>query len=91
MLRNIQALLTREKGLLETRKSNNVNKIKSFEDFQSSYKDSQDEDEVALLKNSCKRHECIEKGLNRATKLTFNKVFTEYRRDVEVYSVAKMV
>ena len=44
-----------------------------------------------MLRNSQKRHEIIDKGLSRLSKLNFNRVFTEWRRDIELVQVAKAV
>lgn len=44
-----------------------------------------------MLTNSSSRHQTIEKGLSRISKLTFNKVFSDWRRDIELCSIAKAI
>ena len=44
-----------------------------------------------MLGKSKSRHEMIDKGLTRSHKLTFNRIFGDYRREVELYSIAKSI
>lgn len=44
-----------------------------------------------MLSMSQKRHQVIDKGLSRIGRLTFNRVFTDYRREIELSSIAKTI
>ena len=60
-------------------------------EFQKQYEESQQEENIDMLSKSQQRHQNIDKSLNRIGRLTFNKVFTDYRRDIELCSIAKTV
>ena len=50
------------------------------------------ETDVDILKNSEKRHQIIEKvPLKVNTKMTFNKVFQDFRKDSELLQITKFV
>ena len=59
--------------------------------FSEEYETSQNESDIILLGKSKSRHDMIDKGLTRSHKLTFNRIFGDYRREVELYSIAKSI
>mmetsp|Transcript_30288 Transcript_30288/g.40249 ORF Transcript_30288/g.40249 Transcript_30288/m.40249 type:complete len:92 (+) Transcript_30288:186-461(+) len=91
MLKNIAALASREQALLLHRKTNNEKRIKTLTEFAQAYEESQQEDDFVMLSKSQNRHQDLEKSLQKLPRLQFNKVFTDFRRDIEACSIAKAV
>lgn len=52
MIKNIQALLQREQGLLSTRKNTNEKRINCLTEFEESYEASKNEESYMMLVNS---------------------------------------
>jgi hypothetical protein len=49
------------------------------------------EDEIILLGKSKSRHALAEKSLQKGMKMTFSKAITDFRRDSELFSIAKFI
>ena len=69
----------------------NNQQIESLKEFEKDWDENQGEEDIKLLKKSKQRHQLLDKGLSKISKIQFNKVFNEFRRDVELLHIGKAV
>ena len=62
-----------------------------MKEFEKDWSEAEDESEIKLLIKSKQRHQIVDKGLSRISKMQFNKVFNEFRRDIELVHIAKVI
>ena len=65
--------------------------MKTLGEFTAIYEETQKEDNFLMLSRSQKRHQEVDKSLKVLPKMQFNRVFGEFRRDIEISQIAKTV